>query len=392
MEPVKMYYDVRDIFRAPRLGLSGKKIWVFLIANIVGYLAYFVLTYIALACAGINFITAWYQFGLYPCLFGININASWWAWVIYIAGVIVWFYAITLSCTAVARITYKQLMGDEFYSAGDGYRYIKNHLWAIIFTPITLFFIVVFFIGLAAIFALFGKLPFLGEFLFAFPYLLYFFGSIFTIYTAVVLLISFIYTPAIVATIEEDTMGTVFQNYSVAWSQPWRIIAYHSLLIPITILGFNILKWFWIAGYKLINVVYGHEWLMGSKLINIVGWATNSINPLTKFQHSIHVLPFCSATYNCGFSENLLVAASPINSTEYIAGVIVAIFLFILMFSLFSYALSILSVGETIMFVIFKKKSDNVNLLDHKDEDEREEENGDHDEGGNLDTDSKDQV
>ena len=131
---------------------------------------------------------------------------------------------------------------------------------------------------------------------------------------------------------------------------------------------------------------------MGSKLINIVGWATNSINPLTKFQHSIHALPFCSATHNCGFSENLLVAASPINSTEYIAGVIVAIFLFILMFSLFSYALSILSVGETIMFVIFKKKSDNVNLLDHKDEDEREEENGDHDEGGNLDTDSKDQV
>ena len=35
------------------------------------------------------------------------------------------------------------------------------------------------------------------------------------------------------------------------------------------------------------------------------------------------------------------------------------------------------SVGETIMFVIFKKNSDDDNLLDRKDEDELEEENDD---------------
>ena len=31
MGPLDLYFDVRDIFRAPRLALSGKKIWIFMI-------------------------------------------------------------------------------------------------------------------------------------------------------------------------------------------------------------------------------------------------------------------------------------------------------------------------------------------------------------------------
>ena len=38
MQPMKLYFDVRDIFRAPRLALSGKKIIVFIQANLIGYL------------------------------------------------------------------------------------------------------------------------------------------------------------------------------------------------------------------------------------------------------------------------------------------------------------------------------------------------------------------
>tara|TARA_B100001029_G_C14673798_1_gene240942 strand:+ start:114 stop:353 length:240 start_codon:yes stop_codon:yes gene_type:complete len=42
-------------------------------------------------------------------------------------------------------------------------------------------------------------------------------------------------------------------------------------------------------------------------------------------------------------------------------------------FSIISYGLSILSVGETLMFIIFKKKSDDDEILSRKDEDEIEE-------------------
>ena len=43
----------------------------------------------------------------------------------------------------------------------------------------------------------------------------------------------------------------------------------------------------------------------------------------------------------------------------------------------YSYGLSIISVGETLMFIIFKKKSDDDDLLQRKDEDELEEDDDD---------------
>ena len=70
MGPMNLHFDIRDIFRAPRLALSGKKIWIFILGNIVGYVSYWILTYVAFAIAGINFSQSWSDYGLYPCLFG----------------------------------------------------------------------------------------------------------------------------------------------------------------------------------------------------------------------------------------------------------------------------------------------------------------------------------
>jgi len=63
---MKLYFDVRDIFRAPRLALSGKKIFIFSVANIIGYAAFWVLAYLALAVSGTGFASGWVQYGLYP--------------------------------------------------------------------------------------------------------------------------------------------------------------------------------------------------------------------------------------------------------------------------------------------------------------------------------------
>ena len=54
MDPMKLYFDVRDIFRAPRLGLSGKKIWVFVKANLIGFAAYWLLSYLAFILSGMG--------------------------------------------------------------------------------------------------------------------------------------------------------------------------------------------------------------------------------------------------------------------------------------------------------------------------------------------------
>ncbi len=248
MEPMKLYFDVRDIFRAPRLALSGQ--------------------------------------GLYPCLYPVG--GPWYAWLIFWGGVLDWFFAIHLACTAVSRVTYKQLKGDEFYSSSDAWKYVKKHWHPVIFTSVSMVLILFFFIAMAAIFAMFGMIPYLGDFLFVLPYIFYLFGAIFTVYTAVVFLISFIYTPAIVGTIEEDTMGAVFNSYSITWSQPWRMIIYHAILLPISIFSLAVFKFATFSGMKLLDAVFGNEMLMGQKLANIMGTAGQTVWPENLFSSVVN--------------------------------------------------------------------------------------------------------
>ncbi|MBC8400099.1 MAG: hypothetical protein H8E14_01275 [Candidatus Marinimicrobia bacterium] len=99
---------------------------------------------------------------------------------------------------------------------------------------------------------------------------------------------------------------------------------------------------------------------MGSKLSNIVGYASEIVFP-----------SFCRSSCS-GLCNLFPVPGADMPFTHSAAGIIVAIFLFILFASVIAYGLSILSVGETLMFVIFKKKSDDDNLLERKDEEELE--------------------
>ena len=402
MGPMNLYFDFRDIFRAPRLALSGKKIWIFIVGNLAGYIVYWVFTYLSLVMSGIEFGDALSKYGLYPCLFGNDSSIL--PWILYGIGIEAWIIAIFMSCTAVSRVTLKQLKGNDFFSTKDAWDYVYKHWHPIVFSPISVILIIVFFLIFAAIFALFGKIPFLGEFLFSILYLFYFFGSLFTVYTLFVLLTTIVYTPAIVGTYEEDTMGTVFQSYSITWSQPWRIILYHFILIPLTLIGVKILSWFWKASFQLINFVFGCDWFMGEKLDNVLGyasslvyadWMTGSLGI-----SDLSTVPNTSSTILSTISDlsvsvvfgvtnlfELILDCLPnlsyqqagevLSGIETFSGLILSFVLFLILLSVLSYGLSVLSVGETIMFVIFKKNSDDDNLLDRKDEDELEEENDD---------------
>ena len=382
MGPMDLYFDVRDIFRAPRLALSGKKIWIFMIGNLAGFTLYWIFSYLSLALAGMSFGDALNQYGLYPCLYGNE--AGWVAWVTYFIGLDAWIITIYLASTAVSRVTLKQLKGNDFFSAGDAWAYVQKHWHPIVFAPISIVLIIAFFLVFSGIFALMGKIPYLGEFLFAVPYLFYFFGSVFTIYTLFVLIISLHYTPAIVGAYEEDTMGTVFQSYSITWSQPWRVIGYHLVLIPLIEISVILFSWFWVAGYGLINYVFGCNWFMGAKLSGMVNYATSLVYPdwLCSFIAGCSgCLTACLAACFSGclsfFNCSIPVASGTLSGSETVASVLLAISIFLVGLSVLSYGLSIISVGETLMFIIFKKKSDDDDLLQRKDEDELEEDDDD---------------
>ena len=174
-------------------------------------------------------------------------------------------------------------------------------------------------------------------------------------------------------------MGTVWHNFSITWGQPWRMISYHFVLLPILLIGGYLFSHFWMSGYSLINNVFGHDWLMGTKLMNIVGWASQAVHPealCSLIGNNCSICNVCSTgCLSCG--SILSASAMNVTGTEQIAAFILAIFLFLIMVSAVSYTMSIFAVGETLMFIILKNRTDNDNILEKNDEDDVDDEDSD---------------
>ena len=385
MSKYNLHFNYKDIFLAPRLALSPKKIWVFIIGNLSGYVIYWILSYLSLTISGIEINEAITEYGLFPCLYGNSAPLV--SWLIYYTGICIWLFFVLISCTAVSRITIKQLQGDNFYSADDALDYVMKKWRSIVFTPISVIFIIITFIIIACIFALAGNIPIVGKLLLPVFYVFYFFGAIFTVFSLFVLIISLLFGPAIIGSYEEDTIGTVFHLYQIMFNQPWRIITYNSILVPLTIIFINIFSWFYSVSFILINQIFGY--FMGIKLENIMGYAVSIVdtswisNNFSELKISMEQELFGTLTMATDMIEfilsllvkffSLILLALPnfsiesysgsLSAIETISGLLLSIPLIFLTLSVLSYGLAMLSVGETIIFIIFKKIMDEENIL-----------------------------
>ena len=380
-----LYFDFRDVFRIPRVALSGKKIWTHFVANIIGYLAFIIFAYIGILASGYTFGEAFAEYHFFP--FPYDIGLSTLGWVFYLVGGLVWVIAYYFANLAVARITYKEFKGDFFYSSGDGWQFVKKHWHPLIFAPVSIIGIVVFFLLMAVIAALLGKIPFVGEFIFSLPYLLYFPVAVFVLYSLVVFLIVITFTPAIVSTSEEDTLEAVFQSYSLLWAQPWRLVTYEVIWSFLSTVASYLFGLVMAAGVWFISFVFGMNWLMGDKLYRMVESALFYLGGDSTVYYQFLNL-FSSPFMQSGY---VYIGSTQVNATEAIASGFLALALFVIMGVIVSYACALDSVGQTMIYLILRKKKDDENLLDRKDEDElAEEEDDDFDAGLDLDLDEDD--
>ena len=377
----RLHFNYKDIFLAPRLALSPKKIWIFILGNLSGYIFYWVFSFIALIISGINISDALYDFGLYPFLSGQSYSYA--SWVIYYLGILFWFFSLLLSSSAVSSLTIKQLKGDNFYSVNDAIDDTMKRWKTILFSPVTLLIIILSLILIGSVFALLGKIPFIGSILTSLLFPIYFLGAIFLVFSILVFFSSFLILPALTGAHNEDTIGSVFHSYQILFNQPWRLITYNFLLIPIIVFSMKIFSWFYESSFNLINIIF--EEIIGKSYSNIMSYASSILNidfvinnnnifqalTLNIENLSLEFLDFLFLF----FDEllNILLAILPslifssnggyISPIEIFSGIILSGFLIFLYLSFFSFGFSILSVGQTIIFIIFKKLMEDENLL-----------------------------
>ena len=354
----KVYFDVRDVAKALRLGFSGKKMALGFVGVVVGYIGYAILTYLALSAGGHPFGELWAKYRFYPCVAGTSL--PWYSWVIYGIGVAFWVLVLLATAAGIIKIAYQQLKGDEFYSLGDAKKFLRKNWKAAVVSPWIILAVFAFLIVVGIIIGLLGRIPYVGELGFSLGLPVVFGGSLFAVFTAVVFGFSLMLSPAVVGTAEEDTLETIVQSFSTVWNQPWRLVLYEVLLGIYVVLATALLGAFTIAALWLVHWVCGL--LMGDSMVKLTHVA---LGYLPNFG-------FWSALWSKLGWLPLREGAEITRATVQVSGVIAGIWLALILGFVLSYGWTSWSVGQGVIYIVLRYKKDQENLLERKEREEEE--------------------
>ncbi len=367
MLETQLYFNFKDLFRAPRLAL-GRRMLVMLEALFVAYLSYVTMTYIALLAEGYSFGSIWNDFHLMPttilCLANSTLGHILVA-LSYTLSIII----ILLGATAVAKITIKEYKGDLFYSSRNGWKWALKNWFPVFFGPISIAIVIGFFVALAAFFGWLAQWPILDIIFFGLLFVIFLPTALFLVFSALALITGLFMSPSIVACAEEDTMGSMFGSYTLLWNQPVRLITYTLTIAVTAFVGYHIFYAFILSAFKFIDMVFGHEWFMGDAYLAVKQVGLDLFGNFS-FLPTYFEIPSCLGA-GCGDSVSAL-AISP-STSQAISGIFVAIFSLLIYLAIPAYALATLATGFATSFIVLTKFKDDQDLIKRKDADERAE-------------------
>lgn len=355
---VKLHFDIRDIFRVIRLGWSGKKIWVGLCGLIIATVGYSILSILAHLSGGATLGSLWVRYGLFP-------GAQWGhlpllGTVLWLLGAVFFLAVMLLASCMICKITYQQLRGDDFYSSGDAWKFLKGNWTGVLFGPVAVLALFVFFLVVGIVIGwLANIIPVVGGPLFAITFIPIFFAALVSIFISITFFAAFLMAPAIVGTVGEDTLEVVIQSFSLVWTQPWRLVVYTiwmkiSVLLGVAILG-TLMTW------TLCLITWACGFFMQEKLANAL-FAANYHLPIKLSQLRIDVM------------QHLPDPGSGILSvSDATSGKILAIMLILLTGVFLAYAHSACASGLSLIYVILRKQKDDENLLEWEERTEADE-------------------
>ena len=355
----ELHFDCRDIFRAGRYGFDVKKILVHLFGLIFGYLIYEILVYASLFIAGGSAVKQfWDTYALLPvcplvdyAFEDITIGAMW-------LGTFILFILFFLTSTMVSKITIEQLRGDHFFSMKASWGFVRKH-WKSVFGTLVGLVVILVILALIPIFVgLLGKIPTVGRFILMFASILTpfaFFIGLLMAYLLVGLGISLFFAPSVVAAADSDAFETAYQHLAMIWNQPWRVLIYEVLLFGVKVVCLPIWIVFCLIGFALAMLPI--HLLIPTDMQHIM-WQTNqwlggSIAKLAALPYMEYFKVFAIGSEPANLPITLNIAAIFMTfSLLFIVGWIVA------------YLFSIASAGNTLIYIILRRRVDGGNLLE----------------------------
>jgi hypothetical protein len=356
---MELQYTWQDVFRAGRLGFSPRKIGVAVKGIFYGALIYSILSYVALVVSGWQITEVWQQYRLIPSPF-VQGNLNWIGIIIYIVACLValFFYLVTL--TAISKITFEQLKGDEFYEGREAWAFARKNWKGAFGSPIFLAIIIAVLLLVGFVMGLVFKIPHVGPVfigLFSFPLIA---GAFFIVYLTIVAGVVLLVAPAVVSATDSDTFDTVFEAFSLINDQTWRFVLWELLLLITTILCSFIFAYLAKMAVSLTNLVLmqwgGEKWP--------VVWANAKW-----YLYMPNFFPLIVARWfpTLLFPQGSFLSEGIAKSTL-LASFFTGLSFYLIAFIILGYVMSIQGSGQTLIYTILVKIKDNKNLLEEKEE------------------------
>ena len=363
MLETQLYFNFKDIFRAPRLAL-GRRTLVILEAFFAAYILQLIMTYIGLLAEGHSFGSIWNDFHLLPPLY--SCPASGIGKFFVGLGRITSWLLIFLGMTAVAKITIKEYKGNLFYSSRDGWSWAFKNWFPVFFGPISIAIIISFFVLLATIMGWLAQWPVLDILIYGLMFVLFLPTALFLIFSCLALFAGILMSPSIVACAEEDTMGSMFGSYTLLWNQPVRFIGYTLIIFASAFVGYHLLYLFILLAFKFVHLVFGQDAVMGNVYFAIRQVGLDMFSDYN-FLPSYFEIP---SRLEIGSGSAAYIAPS---ITQSITGVMVGFVSLLAILSIPAYAISSIATGFATSFIVLTKHKDDQDLIKRKDADERAE-------------------
>jgi len=362
------HFNYKDIFRACRLGFSAKKIWMSFMGFLVGFVGYCIISYIAYLLAGWRIEEIWIDYRLLP----FPQAFPWYSWIIWAVGVIYFLVVFLITGTAVSKVTYEQLRGDEFFEIKEAFKYAFQNANAALLSPVLPLLFIISLVICGLIISLIGAIPSVGELFIGIMALPAFAASLFIVYLLIVFLFALVLGPAITGTTKNDTFDTLFEVFSCVNEQPWRLVVYGSLLWALAKLGMFLLGLASASAVKIGSMV-AHVFA-GAKIYDM----------LANSSHFLKVnLPAWTPELCRNLFERFIVymrAGMLIEPSYYtrigwqidIGSVLFAIGFYCIALFVVSYGASIWFSGNVLIYTVLIKKKDDKNLFEKSEEEKME--------------------
>jgi hypothetical protein len=366
----KLHWSYKDVFRALRLGFSAKKVGMMSLGLLFGFAGYTILTYVAYAAAGTDFLTVWQTFRLLPLPSLCEYTFPWYSWVIFAAAV-VWFLSVVLiTGTAVSKVAYEQLRGDEFYESKEAFRFAFKNSSAVLASPLLILAFVALIVAFGLIFSLLGAIPAAGEIFVGLLAVLAFVASLFIVYLLIVFFFALLLGPSVVGATHSDTFDTLFEVFSCVNEQPARLVWYTTTLALLAKAGSFLLGLAASAAGRIGYAITGV--FMGEKLADVMGNAA--------YYFKLAAPDWCPDMCQRVFVDGLNLYGFPqvylpgdyiaLGWSQDIAALLLGVLIYLVAIMVVGYGLSVWFTGMTVNFAVLAYKKDEKNVLDLPEDEE----------------------